>query len=118
MTFDLEKDEKLSWKWRFGTIMTMIIGFGILATVTTIAYDNIPPVPDKVLDSSGNVLFTGKQIMKGQEVFLKKNLMEHGTLWGMELISGLITAPLTCTRKLFPCRIHYPIPTKESLLKS
>ena len=28
------------------------------------------------------MLFTGAEIERGQEVFLKHALMEHGTLWG------------------------------------
>lgn len=82
MSFDLQKDEKLSPVWRIVTFVVMITGFTILGLVTRIAYDNTPPIPKIVTGSSGQVLFTEKQIMQGQAVFLKNNLMEHGTLWG------------------------------------
>jgi len=35
-----------------------------------------------VVDTAGSVLFTEQDILAGQDVFLKYNLMEHGTLWG------------------------------------
>ncbi|HRD55494.1 MAG TPA: nitric-oxide reductase large subunit, partial [Parachlamydiaceae bacterium] len=46
------------------------------------AYDNTAPIPKQVIDPEGRVIFTGEQITRGQGVFLKNNLMEHGTLWG------------------------------------
>ncbi|WP_228840693.1 nitric-oxide reductase large subunit [Candidatus Protochlamydia phocaeensis] len=64
------------------TILIMVIGFSILGLVTRLAYDNIPPIPEQVISPTGRVLFTGKQVAHGQKVFLKNNLMEHGTLWG------------------------------------
>ncbi len=82
MNFDLEPDEKLSPWWRWATALVIIVGFSILGFITSVAYDNVPPIPQKIVDSAGQVLFTGEDITRGQGVFLKKNLMEHGTLWG------------------------------------
>ena len=60
----------------------MIAGFSVLSIVTALTYSNAPPIPERVLDPSGVVLFTGQEIKHGQSVFLKYDLMEHGTLWG------------------------------------
>ena len=60
----------------------MIGGFSVLSYVTVLTYTNAPPIPDKVVDAAENVVFTGTEIQKGQEVFFKYGLMEHGTLWG------------------------------------
>jgi nitric oxide reductase subunit B len=60
----------------------MIIGFTLLTIVTVKAYHGAPPIPAKVVDPSGQPVFTGDDIKGGQEVFLKYGLMEHGTLWG------------------------------------
>jgi len=60
----------------------MIAGFSVLSVVTVITYTNAPPIPDRVVDTAGHVVFTGDEVRKGQEVFLKYGLMEHGTLWG------------------------------------
>jgi nitric oxide reductase subunit B len=82
MSFDLQQNEKLSPLWRIITCLVMLIGFSILGLVTTLAYDNPPPIPKQVVTPNGQVLFTREQIIQGQGVFLKNNLMEHGTLWG------------------------------------
>jgi nitric oxide reductase subunit B len=60
----------------------MIVGFSILSVVTVETYNNAPPIPERVEDDAGRVLFTGADVLHGQEVFLKYGLMEHGTLWG------------------------------------
>ncbi len=60
----------------------MIGGFSVLSVVTVLTYSNAPPVPEQVTDGTGAVVFTGADIQKGQEVFLKYGLMEHGSLWG------------------------------------
>lgn len=74
--------EKISKWWRYSTIIVILVGFSILSTVTKLAYDNAPPIPEMVTTPSGGVIFTGAQIQRGQDLFFKYNLMEHGTLWG------------------------------------
>lgn len=75
-------EKPLSPWWRHATILVMIVGFAVLGIVTALTYSNAPPIPDRVVDESGQVLFTGADIEAGQSVFLKYDLMEHGTLWG------------------------------------
>jgi len=60
----------------------MIVGFSVLSFVTVLTYTNAPPIPDRVTEGQGAVVFMGADIQKGQEVFLKYGLMEHGSLWG------------------------------------
>jgi nitric oxide reductase subunit B len=60
----------------------MIAGFSVLSFVTVLTYTNAPPIPDQITDGTGTVAFTGADIQKGQEVFLRYGLMEHGSLWG------------------------------------
>jgi nitric oxide reductase subunit B len=74
--------ERLSPWWRHGAILVMIAGFTVLSVITALTYTNAPPIPGRVVDSSGSVLFDRQGILRGQEVFLKYGLMEHGTLWG------------------------------------
>ena len=73
---------RLSPWWRHGAILAMIFGFSVLSVVTVQTYRNAPPIPDRVVDESDRTVFTGPEILAGQEVFLKYGLMEHGTLWG------------------------------------
>jgi len=72
----------LSPWWRHAAILVMIAGFSVLSFLTVLTYTNAPPIPEKAVDMAGNVVFTGADIQKGQEVFLKYGLMEHGSLWG------------------------------------
>ncbi len=72
----------LSPWWRHSAILVMIGGFSVLSFVTVLTYTNAPPIPEKAVDAAGDVVFTGADIQKGQEVFFKYALMEHGSLWG------------------------------------
>ncbi len=73
---------RLSPWWRHATILVMIAGFSLLSLVTVLTYTNAPPIPGRVTDASGATLVDRQAILRGQEVFLKYGLMEHGTLWG------------------------------------
>ena len=81
MVFD-EPDTPLSPWWRHAAVLVAIVAFAVLGIVTGLAYKNEPPIPRTVADSAGRVLFTRADILNGQSVFLKYDLMEHGTLWG------------------------------------
>ncbi len=72
----------LSPWWRHGALLVMMFGFSVLTFVTVQTYTNAPPIPRQVVDPDGRPLFTGDEIERGQGVFLKHALMEHGTLWG------------------------------------
>ena len=72
----------LSPWWKQAVLLVMIFGFTLLTIVTVKAYHGAPPIPARVVDTSGKPVFTGDDIKRGQEVFLKYGLMEHGTLWG------------------------------------
>src|SRR5215213_7183571 len=41
-----------------------------------------PPVPKRVVDSDGSVVYSGRDIQKGQQVFLHNGLMEYGSAFG------------------------------------
>ncbi len=75
-------EKPLSCWWRHAVLLVMAFGFGLLTLVTVVTYTNAPPIPERVTDAAGETLFTGENIERGQEVFLKHGLMEHGTLWG------------------------------------
>jgi nitric oxide reductase subunit B len=77
-----EETTSLSPWWRHSAILVMIAGFAVLSYITVRAYTDAPPIPTRVEDGSGRTLFTSADILRGQEVFLKYALMEHGTLWG------------------------------------
>src|SRR5262245_57753642 len=72
----------LSPWWRHSAILVAIAGFTILSIVTVKTYDNAPPIPALVIDGEGKTIFTRDDGLRGQEVFFKYGLMEHGSLWG------------------------------------
>jgi nitric oxide reductase subunit B len=74
--------EQLSPRWRYGVIGTFALGFAVLILLTFTAYQNAPPIPVRVVDSTGAFVFTGGDVRKGQEVFLEYGLMDNGTIWG------------------------------------
>jgi len=77
-----EKYSELSSWWRYSALLVFLVGLAVLAYLSAGAYNNAPPIPEKVIGPSGEVLFTGDDIRAGQSVFLKYALMENGTIWG------------------------------------
>jgi len=75
-------DTRLSPWWRHAVILVVIAGFTILIALAAKAYQDAPPIPERIVDPSGRVLFTREDILGGQQVFLKYGLMENGTIWG------------------------------------
>ena len=74
--------ESLSWWWKVAALVTMASGFAVLILLTVKAYQNAPPIPDRVVNPSGAVVFTADEVIAGQRVFLKHGLMDNGTIWG------------------------------------
>jgi nitric oxide reductase subunit B len=74
--------EKLSPWWRNSVIIVLVIGFAVLIWMSFRVYKDAPPIPENVVGPSGETIFTRKDIVTGQQVFLKYGLMENGTIWG------------------------------------
>lgn len=65
-----------------GFILVMLISFGILGYYGREIYREAPPIPEKVVDGNGTVLFTGQDIKDGQNVWQSMGGQEVGTVWG------------------------------------
>ena len=74
--------DSLSPWWIRAVMIVMALGFSGLITITTLAYRNAPPIPTRVIDMRGTMLFSDADIREGQTVFLKYGLMENGSIWG------------------------------------
>jgi nitric oxide reductase subunit B len=74
--------ERLSSWWKVGALVTMAAGFAVLILMTVKAYQNAPPIPDRVVNPAGVVVFAADDVIVGQQVFLKHGLMDNGTIWG------------------------------------
>ncbi len=81
---DYSENKKLSPWWRRGLVFILLLEFTVLIWVTLGSYyrDSQPPIPEKVTDSKGLVVFTKADIETGQQLFLKKALMNNGSIWG------------------------------------
>ena len=68
--------------WLQGSILTFIIGFSLLTFSAIRIYQDHAPIPERIVDEAGKVLFTKQQILDGQEQFLTYGLMQFGTVYG------------------------------------
>jgi nitric oxide reductase subunit B len=75
---------ELSHRWRYGVMAVALTGLGVLIWIALNTYtgDVGTPIPTRVVDVNGQTVFTGADIMAGQQVFQKHGLMENGTIWG------------------------------------
>jgi len=65
-----------------GFIAVMVISFGVLIYYGQEIYKMAPPVPEKIVTPDGKVLFTGKDIKDGQNIWQSLGGQEMGTVWG------------------------------------
>jgi nitric oxide reductase subunit B len=72
----------ISKTWIQAAVLVVLFGFFVLGLLAYRTYQAQPPVPGRVLDGRGDVLFTGNDISKGQQVFLHNGLMEYGSVFG------------------------------------
>src|SRR5512136_1925711 len=74
--------ERLSPWWRKSVILVLVMGFAVLIWMAVRAHRDAPPIPEKIVGPSGELIFTREDILEGQQVFLKYGLMENGSIWG------------------------------------
>ena len=68
--------------WIQAIVIVVLCGFLILGMLAYRTYTDEPPIPSQVVDPTGQVLFTGADVIGGQEVFLRNGLMEYGSIFG------------------------------------
>jgi nitric oxide reductase subunit B len=72
----------VSRTWLQVAALVVITGFFVLVLLAYLTYKSDPPIPDRVVDPTGRVIFTGDDIRAGQKVFLHHGLMEYGSIFG------------------------------------
>ena len=77
-----EDDGPLSPWWIRAMVIVMVIGFAGLILITTLPYRNAPPIPARVVDAQGALLFSAEDVGDGQEVCLRYSLMANSSIWG------------------------------------
>ena len=68
--------------WVQGVALVLIFGFFVMGFLVYRTYTASMPIPDKVVTGSGQVLFTGADITRGQELFQARGLHEYGSVVG------------------------------------
>lgn len=65
-----------------GLFVVMAASFSVLGYYGLEIYRQAPPVPERVITSSGELLFTGQNIKDGQNVWQSTGGQQVGTVWG------------------------------------
>jgi nitric oxide reductase subunit B len=68
--------------WIQAVLLVTLFGFFVLGILAYNTYTGKPPIPGRVVDPGGRLLFTRGDIMAGQGVFLENGLMEYGSIFG------------------------------------
>jgi len=76
MNDSAKRDLLISKSWIQAIVIVVLCGFLILGMLAYRTYTDEPPIPAQVVDSAGKVLFTGTDVVAGQEVFLRNGIME------------------------------------------
>src|SRR3954454_14235724 len=72
----------LSKGWLQAVVLVVLVGFTVLGLLAYRTYQAKPPVPQRVVDPAGRVLYTSSDVSHGQKVFLNNGLMEYGSAFG------------------------------------
>jgi nitric oxide reductase subunit B len=70
---------KKLWTWLAAVI---IVSFAVLIYYGVDIYRKIPPIPDKVITTEGQVLYTGQDVKDGQNVWQSIGGQTVGSIWG------------------------------------
>jgi nitric oxide reductase subunit B len=68
--------------WIQAVILVVLFGFFVLGLLAYRTYQAKPPIPQRAVDERGHVLYTARDVSKGQQVFLHNGLMEYGSVFG------------------------------------
>ena len=68
--------------WVQVAALVLLCGLAILGFLGYRAYTADPPIAGRVLTPAGQVVYTGADVIAGQQLFLGKGLMEYGSIFG------------------------------------
>lgn len=73
----------MQYKRLWISLAVVLVGsFAVLGFFGFEIYRQAPPIPQRVMTSAGQELFTGKDILEGQSVWQSMGGQEVGTIWG------------------------------------
>ncbi len=68
--------------WIQAVALVVLFGFFVMGLLAYRTYSSEAPIPERVVGPTGALLFTGADILAGQQVFLRNGLMEYGSIFG------------------------------------
>jgi len=68
--------------WLQAVVVVVLFGFFVLGFLAYRTYTGEPPIPARVVDPAGHLIFTHDDVIAGQETFLRNGLMEYGSIFG------------------------------------
>jgi len=77
---------------RNAAIFTFLLSMAILLLGGYFAFDKKPPIPERVLSAGkpvGEPPIDGASIRRGQDVYQRYGLMDHGSVWGHGSLRGM-----------------------------
>ncbi|MGH7365642.1 MAG: nitric-oxide reductase large subunit [Candidatus Rokuibacteriota bacterium] len=72
----------ISRTWVQATALVMLFGFFVMGLLAFRTYTDSMPQPERVVAESGEEVFTTEDITAGQQVFLRRGLMQYGSIVG------------------------------------
>ncbi len=75
-------DALVSRAWVQVTALVLLLGMAVLGFLGYRAYTADPPIAAQVRGPDGRVVYTGDDVRAGQALFLRKGLMEYGSIFG------------------------------------
>ena len=70
------------------TVFTFVVSMAILLIGGYFALDKVPPIPEKVVGPEQQVT-DAAAIRRGQAVYQRYGLMDHGSVWGHGSLRGM-----------------------------
>ena len=72
----------VSSNWLQAVAIVFLFGFFVLGLLAYRTFTGEPPIPERVVDNEGRVLFSRNDVVEGQQIFLRNGLMEYGSIFG------------------------------------
>src|SRR3990172_7401381 len=91
-----------------GAILSFIISMLVLLLGGYFAMDRLAPYPEKVV-IEGKEIITENDIKKGQDVYRKYGLMDHGSVWGHGTLRGMDFSATTLNMLGAEMRDYYAV---------
>lgn len=68
--------------WIQGVALVMLFGFFVMGMLALRTYTDAMPLPERVVDENGEVVYTQEDVTSGQQIFLRRGLQQYGSIVG------------------------------------